>query len=419
MKANKILNPALFMISLFITGALAGAFVWLFFFLMGIGLDFIWHTVPEYFNITYLPIILCAMGGLVIGIYEKKIGTYPDELNMVMKTVKETGGYPHDKIGRSSVGALLPLIFGGSIGPEAGLTGAIAGLCTWAGERMKSFSSDFAHLSTIGVSAALTAIFTAPLFGFVAPIFGEVENDSRNDHDREVVIPKNKKIIMYALAIVGALVAFKGLGAIFGGSMGMPHYSEINITSAEITLAIPLAIVGAIAGWLYHPFNHLAKKYGHALRKKVILRATLTGIMLGALGVLLPFTMFAGETQAEELDLIWMNMGAITLIATGILKILITPICIHGGWRGGHFFPIIFSGIAIGYAMAILTGLDPVFCLCIVTSAVMGAVMRQVVLSAMLLILCFPASAVVVLLAGSLIGSLVPVPKNMLNDSEK
>lgn len=34
---------------------------------------------------------------------------------------------------------------------------------------------------------------------------------------------------------------------------------------------------------------------------------------------------------------------------------------INMGWRGGHFFPVIFSGVSLGYGLALLTGADPVF----------------------------------------------------------
>lgn len=62
-------------------------------------------------------------------------------------------------------------------------------------------------------------------------------------------------------------------------------------------------------------------------------------------------------------------------LATGFGKVLVTPLCIRFGWRGGHFFPVIF-GISIGYGMAMLTGADVgVFCLCASTAALVGGVM--------------------------------------------
>lgn len=85
--------------------------------------------------------------------------------------------------------------------------------------------------------------------------------------------------------------------------------------------------------------------------------------------------MFAGETQADVLMETYLTIPAGVLIATGLVKAMLTPALINLGWRGGHFFPVIFSGVSLGYGLAILTGADPVFCVAVCTASTMGAVM--------------------------------------------
>ena len=65
-----------------------------------------------------VPVFVCLLGGLLIGLYEKMTGTKTDDLNQVMAKVKQDGRYPYDNLGKLSLAALLPLLFGGSIGPE-------------------------------------------------------------------------------------------------------------------------------------------------------------------------------------------------------------------------------------------------------------------------------------------------------------
>ncbi|MEG2850312.1 MAG: chloride channel protein, partial [Raoultibacter sp.] len=187
-------NRTLFLVAVALTGAIAGAFVWAFFLVMNIGLNFIWETVPKHFDFAFYPLVVCAIGGVFIGLTEKRFGPLPAELGEVMAEVKREGRYRYDNLGASSLAAILPLVFGGSVGPEAGLTGAIAGLCTWVGDRMKRFGSDFKELTEIGTSAALSAIFTAPLYGFAAPFVGNTENDDA------ITLPKKRKIICYLIA---------------------------------------------------------------------------------------------------------------------------------------------------------------------------------------------------------------------------
>ena len=116
------------------------------------------------------------------------------------------------------------------------------------------------------------------------------------------------------------------------------------------------------------------------------------------------------EAQIPELDATWAGMGAVILLAVGFVKVVVTAMCVNMGWRGGHFFPIIFAGISIGYGMSVLTGVDPVFSLCVVTAALVGGVMRKPVMAVLLLFLCFPVLAAVPMLVAAFLGSRVPLP---------
>ena len=144
----KPLNRVLFLACVLVTGALAGAFVWAFFFCMDIGIEFAWHTLPEVlgaavsgalpgmqpgrFGVLAWPLVMCVGGGLVIGLYEKHVGFAPEELNSVMARVKSEGRYPYDHMGKRSIAALLPLLFGGSVL----FTSAIEYLTGWVLEKV-------------------------------------------------------------------------------------------------------------------------------------------------------------------------------------------------------------------------------------------------------------------------------------------
>ncbi len=397
----RLVNNGVFLVSVVVTGAIAGAFVWAILYAMDFGLSLLWDHLSTHFGV-FFPIVLCLIGGLVIGLYTRRFGPYPEDLRTVMAKVKRDGRYGYDNLGRMSVAALLPLIFGGSVGPEAGLTGVIAGLCSWVGDRMRRFGQGFRELSEIGVMATLSALFTAPLFGFVGGISGEDGGD--------LSLTRWQKAAVYVLAIVGALGAFMLLSTFVGGGMPLPHYEWEAIGREEILWMVPLIAVGSLAGWMFCVLDASFGRLSDAAGDRPILKPVAAGLVLGVCGILLPFTMFSGEAQAEELDSIWMSTGALILLATGFVKIAVTAMCVNMGWRGGHFFPVIFAGISIGYGLSVLTGADPVFCLCVCTAALVGGVMRRPLMAVLLLFLCFPLIAAIPMAVAALVGSRVPLP---------
>lgn len=70
----------------------------------------------------WYPVVLCTIGGTIIGV------------------VKKTGTYPYKRIGVILIGAILPLILGSSVGPEAGM------------------------------AVSLSVLFASPLFGFFSAV---------------------------------------------------------------------------------------------------------------------------------------------------------------------------------------------------------------------------------------------------------
>lgn len=277
-------NRAPFLVSVAVTGALAGAAVWLFFFAMEHGIDYLWTEVPHMLGVSSTelasgpfgflpyPFFVCLLGGLVIGLYEKMTGIKTDDLNQVMAKVKQDGRYPYDNLGKLSLAALLPLLFGGSIGPEAGLTGVIAGLCSWVGDRMRRFGAEFRELTLLGTQAALTALFTAPVFGFVAPLAGSADGqgagDGEDSESGEITIrlPKAQKTVVYGIAIAGGLGTYLLLGQLMGGGMGMPRFESAVVGNLELTWLIPLSLIGTICGWLYFVSEHASEALAHANR---------------------------------------------------------------------------------------------------------------------------------------------------------
>ena len=403
---SKLKNNLIFLLYTVILGAIVGAIIWGFLRLMNLGIEFLWDYVPSQLSFPLYTLCVCTVGGLLIGLWKKKFGDYPEELNVVMGQVKKTGRYPYNNVFSTLGSALFPLLIGASVGPEAGLTGVIAGLCTWVGDKLKRYKREVEELTAIGMSATLGTIFRSPMFGFIEPL----------ESEKDTTLPKSSKIVLYIAAILSSFGAFILLTKLLGGGAGMEGLETEGVELVQYLWAIPLTLAGIAAGYLYFIFKKLTSTLEHKLRKYTIIRATAGGILLGIAGTFLPLTMFSGEHQIGETVSAAAEIGAVMLIVIAVVKLLLTNICIDSGLKGGHFFPVIYCGICIGCAMSLITGIDIGFCTAVVTTALVGHTLKKPLATVLLLMIVFPIRLIPIMLFAAAAAKFIPTPKALLRE---
>ena len=113
------------------------------------------------------------------------------------------------------------------------------------------------------------------------------------------------------------------------------------------------------------------------------------------------------------MDLIdtWQSWAPALLILVAFVKICMTKMCVALDWTGGEFFPTIFCGVALGYAVASLMGADPLLPVAVASGAAVGGWTRKPILSTAVLALCFSPIALPVVLAASWIAAELPHPQ--------
>lgn len=413
MKNNTFISKLISILMCGFMGGVIAGIIWSFLKLLNLGIGFIWEWGKDSVNFPFYTVAVCLLGGLIIGLYQKKFGSYPEELETVMGKVKKDKYYPYNNVFVICIAALLPLLFGGSIGPEAGLTGVIVGLCYWVGDRIKFVNVHLKEITKIGLSTAIGTIFGAPLFGLVMPI------EEKTDYDKEIIVSKFSKTIYIIVSVMSAFGVFSLLNSFFGGGIGTPRIEYAKITSSEQIFGIPLALVGVVFGICYLVFDRFTKSLFTKIQGKIgiVISTMLGGLILGVMGTYFPMTMFSGEESMGEIITTYKEYAPWLLILIGLLKLLLTNVCIKSGWRGGHFFPVIFSGVSVGCGVAILTGLNSAFCMGVITAGLLGVIMKKPFAVSLLLMLCFPLRVIPWLIISAFIGSFIPT--KWLNPTEK
>ncbi len=269
-----------------LVGAVAGLIIWCFIRGMNFGINILWGYLPGLIDFKYYTIVVCLAGGILIGLWKSRYGDIPEDLNAVISTVKEHHRYSYSNIFPLIVSSILPLIFGASIGPEAGLTGIIAGLYTWMGDKLKIFNEELEELAHIGITATLGTVFASPMFGFVEPI----ENEQSG-------LPESSKNILYFVAILSSFGIFIFLNRLTHNQAGLHSIGTAALTNLNYPGIILLIALGIILSYVYFISHKMSKKLFTPLEGNFILKGAIGGLVLGICGTLLPLTMFSGEHQ--------------------------------------------------------------------------------------------------------------------------
>ncbi len=412
---NRFIKISVFILFSAFLGFISGTIVWLILKVMGVGISFVWEFIPNYIpSLQIYTIIVCTVGGGIIGLFQKKHGELPETMEDVMLKLKSNGTYEYNRLHIITCAALLPLIFGASVGPEAGLAGVIVGLCCFVGDRLKYKGEQARELANVGLSATLVAIFRTPFLGVAANYEvekKETSENSRKPHDLEekrAVGSNGKmiKVIVYCCAAMASFGALSLWSSFLGGSTGLPRFSiNESISVLDFIYAMPLILTGLLAGYFIIVTKHFITKISCKLNEHRVISCLIGGMILGLVGAFFPLAMFSGEHEFGAMMDSWGSYTPYFLILIGLIKMVLTNICISFGLKGGEFFPIIFSTSCLGFALAGIFGISPAFATAVVIATALGVTMRKPVMVIAILLLCFPITVVIPVGVSAFIGS--------------
>ena len=389
-----------------LAGASAGLVLWLFLRAVYLGTEFLWTFVPEMIEspVWYAPAV-CTAGGLIIGIFRKKFGDYPQSMFEVLGTVKKTGTYPYNRIAVILTAAVLPLIFGSSVGPEAGMVGVVVAISCWVNDNVKHAGRNTALYSRIGMAVSLSILFYSPLFGFFSATENE-DNEKDDIADGSESTGQAGKVLIYGIAITAALGVIVLLNMIFGRvSHGLPRFDDISITGWDCLMGIVYLICGMALGWIFEKTELLFAIVSRHL--PAIAKETLAGLVLGTCVMFLPALAFSGEEQISVLIESYSEYIPAAILILAFCKVLITNMCIQLGLKGGHFFPLIFAAVCLGFGISLMvfpgSPAHAAFGAAVATAGTMGMTLKKPLAVTCLLLLCFPVKAIPCIFIASVI----------------
>ena len=334
-------NRTLFLYFTSLTGAVIAGIVWLYLKVANVGITVIWEMVPVYIDSKYYTVLMCLGGGVLIGLFHRVYGPYPERMADSVKRVKDTGTYPYRKLPMIVSASFLSLFFGRScrtgIRPGQSFTWSLllGNGSVWAGTLE---DGDADRRNPYIRKKELFRVMAAGLFLLPDQIV----------YDKGKIRWKRKEQIASGItAGLTGLAVYELLNFCFGRCLAVPHLHGGVLILRDKVAVILLVIVGIATGYLYLIFQKASSWFFGKLREKnlAVFNAVLGGLVLGMIGSALPMTMFSGGNNIQAMQYEYLKYTPYLLILIGVVKLFLTNVCIESGWRGGHFFPVIFQWI--------------------------------------------------------------------------
>jgi len=145
--------------------------------------------------------------------------------------------------------------------------------------------------------------------------------------------------------VASSVAAYSLFTLVFGSQpiLGTPEFSFTSIH--ELPFYVALALVCAFTGWLYIScFRFIKFSIFARVRARVGIAWTMAlgGLGMGLLGLVFPQVLTGGYGWLEMA--VWGKLGATTMLAILLGKILATSVTIGSGMSGGMFAPSLFIG---------------------------------------------------------------------------
>jgi CIC family chloride channel protein len=295
----------------------------------------------------YYVIFLPAIGGLLVGIithYLMKKRRYSIE-NVIESTTLHGGKMQPRNVFLEVLSSLISLGSGASVGKEAPVVLAGAGIGSTLAQTLKIRGNRLKILLGCGASAGIAAAFNAPLAGVVFSvevILGELEAST--------FIP----------IVVSSVFATLTSNVVFGvRPIQISQYQLVN-PFQESFLYLMLGILAGLTSVVFMRSLYICKDFFSSLKVHPILKPAIGGFCVGIIGYFYPQIFGVGYGTISQVlanELVFK-----LLVALLLLKIVAFSLSMGSGGSGGSFVPALFIGSMLGGAYgSIVNGIFPTF----------------------------------------------------------
>jgi len=324
-------------------GLISALITFTFMFIVGQGTSLIWEQAALALGLDprFFTLLVCTLGGLLVGLLVKLFGDHNAIFAELMLEFGRTGRFNYRNAPGIVITALVSLVSGASLGPEAPLADACGGIGTLISDRLKMDDQETRAMGFSGVSGMLASFITSPFSGALLGLESSQGGPGGRKTYFWVLFPS-------LLSSAVATTVFVLLSGTFFASLYT--FPEYTVRVMDLVYAAPLGLIGGVVGLFFMLLLKRLQSLFQPLKSHLVLRGLLGGLGMGIIGALLPLTLFSGEAETHDLINHAAEIGVLMLVVLCLAKLLATSLVLATGWKGGYIFPIMFAGVSLGLA---------------------------------------------------------------------
>jgi H+/Cl- antiporter ClcA len=324
-------------------GLFGGAFGLVYLLLVETGTHAIWPNTEtfDWFSGGWRSFLIPVAAGLVIGILYRVL-KLPARFKGFIAELEEGHVEPKTTPGALLI-AIVSLIGGASLGPEAPLATAAGGAGTWLARRTGGNDLDTRVATFSGISGVFGGLMSTPIGG---PLIAfELEHQQTNSYYYQQIVPG---------AIAGAL-GFAVMWPVIGTPMvGLYEFDAVEFRDWMLLAGAGIGIVAGLAALIVGRIMVGVVSLMRRFDPRPIVRGLIGGVAIGLIGFAMPLTLLSGVTGLDPVFEQPQVIGVGLLLALSLLKAVALGASLGGGFFGGSIFPIFFIGGTLGAAIHLL-----------------------------------------------------------------
>jgi H+/Cl- antiporter ClcA len=335
-----------------VVGVVTGAATWLFLTVDHLGMKYLWHERPVFFDgmpewaaSVAVVVAMTAIATVVVVACKGR----PFDSGAAEEEFHLEGRMDYKRLLPGAIFSLTSLFSGAAIGPEAPLVDINGGLGSFLADRFSVSEDQLRILTYAGVAGAFSAFFGAAPVGALLAI--------------ELISPRSLKIDRFALVSglssgAAAWVTFIVLG---GGGIGPLFVFEdyTSVALADLGIAVGLGLLGGVVGLVYGRALQLLRAKTATLRANGWLGGLAGGTATAIAAVVSPYLLFSGQTEVPTLLAEAAALGVVVLLALGVGKLALSAWGLSTAYFGGPIFPVMFAGTCFGLALHLMVPAIP------------------------------------------------------------